>query len=107
MSDMLDVLHYYFEEDALWSSTAEHAEAKDAVRSQVYAELYNKTYNYGGTKTKQFDIDEIGPPLGDDEIPVPVDPFARSNSVKPYTPATNFDPDSHRPFGQVLDAPLG
>jgi hypothetical protein len=106
MSDMLDVFHYFFEEDALWSSTAEHAEAKDEVRSQVYSGLYNKTYNYGASKSRQVTFDDIDDPLNN-EMPVPVDPFERSNSVKPYTPATDFNPDAHKPFGQVLDAPLG
>lgn len=104
---MLDVLHYFFEEDALSSTTAEHAEAKDAVRSQVYATLYETTYNYGSNKTKQADFDGIDAPLDDYDIPQPVDPFERSNSVKPFTPATNFDPNSYKPFGNVLDAPLG
>lgn len=104
---MLDVLHYFFEEDALWSSTAEHAEAKDAVRSEVYATLYNTTYNYGASKSKQANFDDLDAPLDDFDIPQPVDPFERSNSVKPYTPATSFNPDAHKPFGSVLDAPLG
>lgn len=105
MSDMLDVFHYFFEEDALWSSTAEHAEAKDAVRTEVYSGLYSRTYNYAAAKSRQIDFDNIDAPL--DDMPIPVDPFERSNSVKPYTPATDFNPDAQRPFGQILDAPLG
>lgn len=104
---MLDVLHYFFEEDALSSSTAEHAEAKDAVRNSVYMTMYETEYKYGAKKSGQSGISELDYPLDDDEPPVPIDPFAKSNSVKPFTPATDFDPNSSKPFGRVLDAPLG
>jgi hypothetical protein len=106
MSDMLDVLHYFFEEDALWSTTAEHSEAKDAIRSQVYETLYKTTYNYSSSKSRTQNFDNIDSPLDELDMPQPVDPFARSNSVKPYTPATDFDHSLHKPFGDVLDAPL-
>jgi hypothetical protein len=106
MSDMLDVLHYFFEEDALASSTAEHADAKDAVRENIYANMYETTYAYSSKKTKQTGFSELDYPL-DEEAPTPIDPFAKSNAVKPFTPATDFDPNSSKPFGRVLDAPLG
>ena len=104
---MLDVLHFFLEEDSTSMSTAEQAEAKDSIRKSIYGTMYKTEYKYasGNTNTGLSNLDE---PFGDDdEIPTPIDPFAKSNSVKPYTPATNFDPDAAKPFGSALDAPLG
>ena len=106
MSDMLDVLHFFFEEDQLASSTAEHAEAKSAVRESIYSNLYKTTYAYSYKSTRQTGISEADYPL-EEEAPTPVDPFAKSNAVKPFTPATDFNPSSSRPFGRAIDAPLG
>ena len=107
-SDMLDVFHFFFEEDSLSSGTAEHFEAKDSLRSTVYSSLYNVEYKYKANKTSTTDFSELDDPLDDfDEAPVPVDPFKKSNAVKPYTPATTFDPEAAKPFGSILDAPLG
>jgi uncharacterized protein (DUF2141 family) len=103
---MLDVLHYLFETDALPSS-AEAAEARDSIRHSIYGDLYNKEYKYGGKKTKTLTGDpEIDYPLDDSDIPVPVDPFERSQTTKPYVSPTSFDDASPNPFGGVLDAPL-
>jgi hypothetical protein len=103
---MLDVLHYMFETDSLPSS-AEVAEARDAIRHSIYSELYGQEYKYGAKKTKQLTGDpEIDYPLDELDIPVPVDPFERSQATKPYVPPTSFDDSSFNPFGGVLDAPL-
>lgn len=106
MADMLDVIHYIFESDALSISSSEHADAKDAVRSTIYEELYHRSYDYG-SKKKSNDFSNIDPPI-DGDMPVPVDPFEKSGSTppKPFVPATQMDENSLRPFGGVLDAPL-
>lgn len=108
MSDMLDVIHFFLEEDSTSMSTAEQAEAKDSIRVSLYRSMYDVEYKYGSSKAK-VDYSNLDDPLDEayDDMPVPIDPFARSNSVKPYTPATNFDPDAVKPFGSALDAPLG
>ena len=86
-------------------SSGEQVEARDKMRSQIYAELYKTTYNYGAQSaraTAAFDLDD---PL--DESVTPVDPKQRAFSTKPYVPPTALDETSSKPFGNVLDAPLG
>jgi hypothetical protein len=103
---MFDVIHYLFEVDSLPPS-AEVAEARDSIRHSIYSELYGREYKYGAKKTKQLTGDpEIDYPLDDSDIPVPVDPFERSQMTKPYVSPTSFDDASPNPFGGILDAPL-
>lgn len=104
---MLDVIHFFFEEDATNVSTAEQADARDSVRTSIYRTMYETEYKYASSRSKN-DLSNLDEPFGDDDdMPVPVDPFTKSNVVKPYVPATDFDPDAAKPFGRVLDAPLG
>ena len=44
-SDMLDVLHYFLEDDMNYS-TAEQAEARDNSRSAIYEAMYSSSYKY-------------------------------------------------------------
>lgn len=104
---MLDVLHFLFEDDWSSVSSSEHADARDAMRLRLYVDLYETTYEFSSSKSFGSGIDGLDPPLEDDEIPIPVDPLEKSKFVKPYTPATDFNPDAAKPFGAVLDAPLG
>lgn len=102
--DMLDVLHYYFETDNSFLS-GEQADAISAMRTSLYG-LYNQTYQYGTKKSQNrggrsyisgdagFDFDD----------PMPVDPTKAP--PKPYTPPTNFNPESSNPFNGLLDAPV-
>ena len=76
------------------------------MRESIYRDLYNRSYKYGSGSTRMNDFSQIDDPYGDD-MPMPVDPLARSSEVKPYVPPTRFDESSSRPFGAVLDAPLG
>jgi hypothetical protein len=107
MSDMLDVLHFLFEDDIGSIVNKEQSDARDLSRETIYSSMYGSTYAYGSSK-KPTDFSELDDPLGDDDIPMPVDPFERSGAVapKPYTPATDFNPDADNPFGRLLDAPL-
>ena len=103
---MCDVIHYLFEDDSL-APSGETAEARDKIRLRIYSELYKTEYMYGAQHGKTITGDpEIDYPLDDSDIPVPVDPFERSQSVKPYIPPTRFTENSDSPFGSVLDAPL-
>lgn len=88
MSQMLDVIHYLFEEDARFSS-AEEAQAVSEFRATIYGLLYGTTYKYR-TKTSSGSVGG-----------------ASDGGVKPYIPPTEFDPDMGLPFGSTLDAPLG
>jgi len=105
-ADAVDFLHFLFEEDSWNVASGEALEAKSKFRETFYRQLYEQEYKYGiaGSSTNtQIDL-----PLSDDEddIPVPVDPFARSGATKSYIPASLPDETSPLPFGRALDAPL-
>jgi hypothetical protein len=101
--DMLDVVHYFFEED-LYASNAEELEAKNKIRTLVYRDMYNKPYNYGVSKSEQsYNYDTANDGFvgaTDDAISDPLKP-----PVIPYTPTTEFNADSPMPFGKLLDPP--
>lgn len=113
-SDMLDVIHYFFEDDLNYS-TPEQAEARDKMRSSLYGQLYQTTYRYAtganssksAKPVKDFSVDD------DEEIrPVELkerrnDSFNPAIPPKPYVAPTPIGTNSARPFGNILDAPLG
>lgn len=87
------------------AASGEALEAKSKFRQVIYRELYNTEYKYAtnGSSTMR----DIEPPLADDDdIPMPVDPFARSGATKPFISASLPDESSPLPFGRALDAPL-
>ena len=112
--EMVDVLHFLFEDDINVYS-AEQQESKNQARAVVYDSLYGKTYKYGigkssgGRSGGQTYADGSTIPsegfFGETEITEfdPTVPQVR----KPYVPPTDFNPDSPLPFGKDLDAPLG
>jgi hypothetical protein len=100
MSDMLDVLHYYMETDFRVSS-AEQAEARDKARSVIYKSLYNKEYRFNESNKEYSYPTASGIENNFDDG----DPL--KGPTKSYVPPTDFNPDSEKPFGDVLDAPLG
>lgn len=113
-SEMLDVIHYIFEED-LFTSSNEESEHKSKLRSSIYINMYERTYKYS-TPTSNRGVSttasgDILPPL-DDEFEIKTfdpnkDIKPHKTKPKPYVPATNFNPDSPLPFGKNIDAPLG
>ena len=106
-SDMLDVLHYFLEDDMNYS-TAEQAEARDKTRSSIYSDLYNSEYKYASKKegsnyaSGAVDFDE--PQVKEPELK-PFEP--KKKKPKPYIEPTKVNADSAKPFGDVLDSPLG
>lgn len=101
VSDMLDVIHYIFEEDSAFVSQ-EQLQTRDGVRVKMYRELYDRSYKYSRVPKKDGDIADFDE---DFEDMTPVDPL--KPPTKGYVPPTDFDPDSPNPFGGVLDAPIG
>lgn len=93
MADMLDVVHYLFEEDSRYKSQ-EEAESVSAVRTQIYEVLYGTPYRYKMSKSQGNTTGAASSTFSDTEI-------------KPYIPPTEFDPDAYNPFGSALEAPLG
>lgn len=116
-SDMLDVVHFMFEDD-LFVSTGEELDAKSEIRSTLYRNLYLREYknkiqksnsktSYGGSSNFYADGTPIGVPEDDLSDIKPFDSSATKNKTKPFVPATNVNPDSVLPFGKGIDAPLG
>lgn len=85
---MLDVIHYFFEEDSNFVSQ-EHAIITERRRVRLYKNLYGVEYPYAVIERGQSESSENG------------------ETVKPYIEPTEFDPDSANPFGSILDSPIG
>lgn len=105
-ADAVDFLHFLFEEDSWNVASGEVLEAKSKFRETIYRQLYEQEYKYGITGSSRGT--QIDPPVFDDEedIPIPVDPFARSGVTKSFISASLPDETSPLPFGRALDAPL-
>lgn len=118
---MLDVLHYYFEEDLVYSTQME-SESRIFARENIYKNLYNIEYKYGSSKSDSrsdrrdnnvvklenasgsVDLDYDTEPTEDLSDIKPFNP--KRKTVKPYVPPTNFDGEAEIPFGNILDAPI-
>jgi hypothetical protein len=107
-SEMLDVVHFLFEEDNKYVSR-EDLLSKSAVRKNLYRDLYYKEYKY------YIDPSEFDGKKGSNNrnyvsdsnfVDTPFDPLAKSEH-KSFTPATELKDDEYLPFGPVLDAPIG
>jgi len=115
---MLDVLHYYFEEDLVYSTQME-SESRSQVRESIYKNLYNTEYKYG-QKVKSSSLDrnvvKLENASGSTDLYFDTEPTEelsdikpfnpKRKEVKPYTPPTQFDGGSEVPFGNILDAPM-
>ena len=106
-SDMLDVIHYFFEEDMNYS-TAEQAKAHEKIRISVHRNLYNETYKYASSSSRSYSRasanDEFfaspEEPLDDLGDVKPFNP--RKKATKPFIPSTDVSQ-----LGSVLERPLG
>ena len=107
-SDMLDVLHYYFEEDMTFTSE-EQMKSQSKSRETIYESLYNREYKYKYVDKSANGRTYIEEPLdGVDEDEPPLKPFdPMGGPPKPFIPPTEMNPDAALPFGSVLDAPMG
>lgn len=87
---MVDVIHYFFDEDMRYASF-ESAQMHGKFREYTYKDLYDKPYIYliGGGEAKSSTFSPDG------------------TEIKPYIPPTEFDEASGLPLTNVLDAPLG
>lgn len=84
-SDMLDVVHYFLDEDMRYT-TLEELKIHGNVRKTVFGDFYGMDYKYAAST----DSSAVGDP----------------NATKPYIPPTEVYPDSAAPFGSALDSPL-
>lgn len=124
MRDMVDVLHFLFEEDNTYTSE-EQMQSKLKMRERVYRDLYDIDYKYklppskGGAKPYEYDMEE---PLSAsttqnlDDLPssegvTPFSPKARKPGGRKKPPtleeinAKPFNPDAFT--GGFLSEPLG
>jgi hypothetical protein len=112
-SDMLDVLHYFFEEDLFYSS-AEQAEGRDRSRIAIYEDFYKSSYAYstqsassasGFSTSKNFDNLDLISEEEEEKI-VPFDPLQKQKALKPFIKPTAVNAAASQPFGDTLDGPL-
>lgn len=114
-SDMLDVLHLFFEEDNYYSSEEELV-SRSNIRTSLYENLYDLPYKYKyvppkkpGTNSPASDYTpsetQNFEDLSEEESSTPFNP--RAERPKDFVPPTDFDGESSNPFGSVLDAPMG
>lgn len=109
---MLDVLHYFFEEDLFYSSV-EQADGRDRSRISIYQDFYNTSYAYstnknsnaGGGVYKNFDDLEFISEDEEEKI-VPFDPLQKQKAVKPFIKPTTVNAAADQPFGDMLDGPI-
>jgi len=110
---MLDVIHFFFEEDLLQSNTAEAVDAKDKARSMIYEQLYGRPFGHSSRRSSSVPDSVMtageasSTSIDDDSVPpVPLDPFEKSKVVKPYFAPTKISEGSLKPFGHGIDEPL-
>lgn len=109
-SDMVDIIHYYFEEDMNYS-TAEQSEARTKTRENLYSKLYNRHYKYSQKTTPSTSrtyTEEYGDITPESNVPnADIQPFnPKKQPTKAYVPPTEFDGSAQEPFGAILDSPL-
>jgi hypothetical protein len=100
---MLDVVHYLFESDSL--AEKEMQDAKTRMRRSIYGNLYDRSYTWGEDTYDDYGGQEASGGArayqGNDAAGPP------RMTHKPYTPPTPVNAASPKPFGNVLDAPIG
>jgi hypothetical protein len=118
-SEMLDVVHYFLEEDLYVHDKGETA-SKSATRVKMYREFYGREYKYAykgyDEPTADQNISASGSATQIDDYEDDLDAESqlrsikafnpKNNPAKPYVPPTEFDDTSITPFGNLLDSPL-
>ena len=108
--DMLDIVHYFFEEDNTYS-TPEGVESRSKLRTLLYGKLYNKEYKFPYTSSEtgyNYSTDigepELAPP-GNSSDTEDAPPKPDKGPTKPFVPTTDSNSDSPLPFGKLVDPP--
>jgi hypothetical protein len=112
---LLDILHYLFEEDLMASASGypETTLRKDGIRKTLYEKIYDRAYRVPGSQ--EPDSEPIpGTAHGsdgdnDDDLDRELQELAamQVTARKKYIPPTDMDPSKAKPFGDVLDGPMG
>lgn len=118
-SQMMDVLHFQFEEYFTFYGE-EHLGSANGIRNSIWTNLYGTKFKYEIKASKRPSsnasasyTDSYGSYSDDDLSGLgSVDPFSprdrseNGEEIKPYIPPTDFNPDATNPF-PGLDGPLG
>lgn len=108
-SEMLDVIHFLFEEDTTFIS-GEQVAYRDAFRKNIYKQFYNSDYKYSVSSDSSTGLDSLDGPLELEDTPIQEEKIKvfspREKTAKPYIPPTQVSTDDIKPFGSVLDAPI-
>ena len=107
-SDMLDVLHFFIEEDMNYTS-AEQVDGRSRSREILYQDFYGYKYPYAsaqsGNTSAQGGINKnFDDPIDEEESIVPFDPL--KGPTKSFVPATPVNAAMSRPFGAAIEEPL-
>lgn len=87
---MLDVFHFFFEDDHRYQ-TPEEAKGVEAIRAAIYETMYRKNYKYKVSGSVNNNTSGFA---------------YNSNETKPYIPPTEFDPEVGLIFGNNVESPL-
>lgn len=82
-SDMVDVLHFIYEEDVT-PAWEQGPQVKSKVRESLYGQLYGRTYKYSVGESASSASQSIDPPL--DAEPLPPEQMPRKPYVRPTDP---------------------
>jgi hypothetical protein len=113
--DLLAYLYVLFEEDSVITSP-EHQESKHRFRHSFYENMLEWTYEWapkpqdagGAAVTYGGEVTDTGSDTSTEPILPELASGARVRmESKSYVPPTKFDPDASKPFGNLLDEPLG
>lgn len=105
-SDMLDVIHFFFEDDINYVS-GEQADARDRARTILYQNFYEQNYSYSQSNdssistSKNFDE----PLVAEDEKIKQFDPL-NDKPPKKFIPPTTGNAKLAKPFGNLIDEPF-
>lgn len=104
-SDFFDVLHVLHEQDSI--GTYEDRMMKSRYRTIVFENLYNETYQY---KIREEEARSTVPQTAhdsEDSLLPPDLPAGAHPQKPPAQPPTPMSADPMRPFGDILDSPVG
>ena len=107
---MLDVIHFYLEEDFA-SSSQEATKIRSLSRETLYDSLYGVEYRFpvkdnNNPRQKSFDVENLPFDNEDGSEEEEIKPFNPKQKAKPFVPATQVSESAPLPFGNALDAPL-
>jgi hypothetical protein len=116
-SDMLDLIHFYFEVEHSYYSE-EHMKSSSKIKEALYEDMYGKTYKYkhvDKSKRSSNPTNEYGSASDDmymehdeqddEEVVQPFNPA--KVQLPPIQPETKINESAANPYEGLLDAPLG